>query len=147
MRKYRPNCRRKDKSVKAGEKAVYERRDLELLPYEVRANLPILGSQQHQGGQAKVWARCVTADGTLVWYLTEGSARRNPEGQAADYLLYGLVEGPCRRLDYFWLSDLAASRSPSGLSVRRDSHWQPKELREIAPEMFKSQENHPQRED
>jgi hypothetical protein len=109
---------------------------LKLLPYTVRENLPILGSQQNKRGQAKVWTKCFTADGTVTWYITEGSVRRDSEGRAVDYLLYGLVEGQCRKLEYFWLSDLASVRGPMGLPVRRDSDWQPKSLVEIAPEMF-----------
>ena len=111
-------------------------RALKLLPYAIRENLPMLGSQQSLGGRAKALARCFTADGARAWYITEGSARRNTDGQAVDYLLYGLVEGERRTLDYFWLSELETLRSPRGLPVRRDSHWRPKMLQEIAPEMF-----------
>jgi hypothetical protein len=118
---------------------------LKLLPYAIRENLPLLGSQQHKGGQAKVWAKCSTFNGGRVWYITEGSARRTPDGEAVDYLLYGLVEGERRKLDYFWLSDLAAFRSPTGLPVGRDRHWRPKRLAEIAPDLF--QIGHKQQED
>ena len=117
-------------------------RGLKLLPYPIRENLPILGSQQRLGGQAKVLTRWFTPDGSRAWYITEGSARRDPDGKAVDYLLYGLVEGERRELDYFWLSDLATLRSSTGLPVQRDSHWQPKTLQEIAPQMFRSQGNH-----
>jgi len=109
---------------------------LKLLPYAVRENLPILGSQQSKGGQAKALARCFAAEDARAWYITEGSARRNTDGKAVDYLLYGLVEGEHRKLDYFWLSELETLRSPRGLPVRRDSHWRPKMLQEIAPELF-----------
>ena len=115
-------------------------RALKLLPYPIRENLPILGSQQHMGGKARALARCCTADGSHAWYITEGSARRDPDGKAVDYLLYGLVEGQRREFDYFWLSDLETLCSPAGLPVVRDSHWEPKMLQEIAPEMFKSNE-------
>lgn len=111
---------------------------LRLLPYAIRENLPILGSRQHLGGQTKVLTRCLTADGALAWYITEGSARRTPAGEAVDYLLYGLVEGQGRKLDYFWLSDLVTLRSPTGAAVVRDLRWQPKLLEEIAPELFKT---------
>ena len=120
-------------------------RSLGLLPYEIRENLPLLGSQQSKGGQAKPVAKCCIADGSLSWYITEGSARRDADGKAVDYLLYGLVAGMRRQLDYFWLSDLTTIRSPSGLLVQRDSHWRPRSLEEIAPELF--QINHQQRED
>jgi hypothetical protein len=116
------------------------RTGLMLLPYSVRENLPILGSQQGKGGQAKVWVKCFIPDGSLAWYITEGSARRNPDGQAVDYLLFGLVEGQDRKLDYFWLSDLEAIRGPTGLPVERDPDWQPRTLQEIAPELFASQD-------
>jgi len=120
-------------------------RSLKLLPHKIRENLPILGSQQSKGGQAKVWAKCCTADGSFIWYITEGSARRNVDGMAVDYLLYGLVDGPGRQLDYFWLSDLTTVRSPTGLPAQRDPHWQPRSLAQIAPELF--QIDHQQRED
>jgi len=120
-------------------------RGLKLLPYAVRENLPVLGTQQHKGGQAKAIAKCSMADGSRTWFITEGSARRNPDGQAVDYLLYGLVQAERRELDYFWLSDLVTLRSPTGLPVARDSRWQPKTLAVIAPELFQPPEN--QRED
>jgi hypothetical protein len=112
-------------------------RGLQLLPYPIRENLPSLGSQRSMGGQAKAIAKCCMADGSRRWYITEGSARRDTDGKAVDYLLYGLVEeGGHRQLDYFWLSDLATLRSPAGAPVERDRHWQPKGLAEIASEMF-----------
>jgi len=113
---------------------------LKLLPYTVRENLPILGSQRGLGGQVKAIVKCGTADRALAWYIAEGSARRDTEGKAVDYLLYGLVEGQHRELDYFWLSDLQTLRSPTGLPVERDPRWRPKTLEEIAPELFRTQE-------
>jgi hypothetical protein len=110
---------------------------LKLLPYRVRENLPILGSQQGLGGRAKAWTRWFISRGSLEWYITEGSARRNGEGRAVDYLLFGLVVGQGTKLDYFWLSDFA-DRGPTDLVVERDLHWRPKALAEIAPEMFKT---------
>lgn len=146
MKKHGKNSLGENKAVKADPKTVRNTsRRLQLLPYPIRENLPILGSQQKLGGQAKVLARWFTPGGSRAWYLTEGSARRDPEGKAVDYLLYGLVEGPGRKFDYFWLSDLATLRSPRGSPVQRDSHWRPKMLQEIAPEMFPI--DHQQQED
>ncbi len=117
-----------------------EARAMKLLPYSVRENLPILGSQQHLGGNAKAWAKCATIDRSCAYYITEGSARRNPAGEAVDYLLFGLVIDQGRRLDYFWLSDLATFRSPAGLPLVRDCCWKPRLLEEVAPELFQLQE-------
>jgi hypothetical protein len=115
-------------------------RGLKLLPYAIRENLPILGTRQSMGGKAKVLARWSTPDGSLVWYVTEGSARRDTDGKAVDYLLFGLIVGERTQLDYFWLSDFTTSCGPTGVPVEPDLHWQPKTLEEIAPEMFKSKE-------
>lgn len=115
-----------------------EAQALKFLPYPVRENLPILGSQQHLRGKARVLAKCSTANGALAYYVIEGSARRNTDNEAVDYLLYGLVAGQCRKLDYFWLSDLAAFRSSTGLPLVRDRRWKPKPLEEIAPELFRT---------
>ncbi|MDI6451750.1 hypothetical protein [Anaerobaca lacustris] len=84
--------------------------------------------------------RWSTRDGSLAWYVTEGSARRTPDGEAVDYLLYGLVVGPDRRFDYFWLSDVMMHHDSLGMRVERHSRWRPKRLDEIAPEMFRSQD-------
>jgi len=118
----------------------HKARAVRLLPYAVRENLPILGSQQSLGGQAKALTRWYTPDGSRSWYITEGSARRDREGRAADYLLFGLVTGPGQQLDYFWLSDFSDGCGPRGMPVKRDLRWRPKILEEIAPEMFRSQE-------
>ena len=118
----------------------HKARALKLLPYAVRENLPILGSQQSLGGEAKAVARWSTADCSHAWYIAEGSARRDQEGRAMDYLLFGLVAGQGKRLDYFWLSDFVSGGGPTGPLVQRDLRWRPKTLEEIAPEMFKTQE-------
>jgi hypothetical protein len=143
MKKHCHKRLRKNKSAATGRKAFPKSRGLQLLPYPIRENLPILGGQQSKGGRAQIVAKCFTTDGLDAWYITEGSARRSAEGQAVDYLLYGLAEGAGRKLDYFWLSDLATFRSTTGAPVERDSHWRPKSLAQIAPELFQSPEDRP----
>jgi hypothetical protein len=139
MDKHFPNSLRENTPVTADRRAARNKAcGLKLLPYPIREDLPILGSTQHLGGNAKVLAKCLTADGALAWYITEGSARRDPAGKAVDYLLYGLVEGQGRKLDYFWLSDLVTLCSPTGAAVGRDAHWQPRTLQQIAPELFQT---------
>jgi hypothetical protein len=136
MKRYRQERLSKNRAAIADGPSAGKSRGLQLLPYPIRENLPILGSQQNKGGKAKALAKCCTADGSRAWYITEGSARRNTDGKAVDYLLYGLVEGERRELNYFWLSDLGTLCSPTGLPVQRDRNWQPKTLQEIAPELF-----------
>ena len=114
-------------------------RSLKLLPYTVRENLPVLGSRQHLAGKARALVRWFTPDRSVEWYVIEGSARRNAEGIAVDYLLFGLVTGESNRLEYFWLSEMAGS-GPTRLWVWRDRQWQPKVLEEIAPDLFPTQE-------
>lgn len=129
--------------ARANKKAVSSRvRGLRLLPYTIRENLPILGSQRRLGGRVKALVRWFVADGSLTWYVTEGSARRNREGKAVDYLLYGLIVGQSMRLDYFWLSDFTNDHGPMGRRVERDLRWQSKILGEIAPEMFRSPDDY-----
>jgi hypothetical protein len=113
-------------------------RGLRLLPYAIRENLPILGSQRRLGGRTKALVRWSTRDGSLAYYITEGSPRRTPDGEAVDYLLYGLIIGRDRQFDYFWLSDLMRHHSPRGMRVERDPRWRPKRLDEITPAMFRS---------
>jgi hypothetical protein len=141
MKKHPQKRPHENKAVVADRKAArIKARGLKLLPYPIRENLPILGSQQRLGGKMKVLTRWFTPDGSLAWHITEGSARRDKDGKAVDYLLFGLVEGQCSEMNYFWLSDLETVRGPTGVPVERDLHWRPKTLEEIAPEMFKSQE-------
>ena len=98
MKKYCQNPLCENNAVTADKRAVSKSRSLKLLPYEIRENLPILGSQQRLGGKMKVLTRWLTPDGSRAWHITEGSARRDTEGKAVDYLLYGLVEGERREL-------------------------------------------------
>ena len=62
-------------------------------------------------------------------------------GREVDFRFFGLVDGHCKELGYFLLSELEEVRGPMGLPIERDLYWQPKTLEEIAPEMFKSTAN------
>jgi len=133
--------RGENSGVKANGKALSSTgRGRRLLPYAIRENLPILGSQRRVGGRAKALVRWSTSDGSITYYVTEGSPRRTPDGEAVDYLLYGLVVGQDRQFDYFWLSDVMVCHDSLGTRVERDPRRRPKRLDEIAPEMFRSQD-------
>ena len=46
------------------------------------------------------------------------------------------MEGHCKELGYFNLSELESVRGPMGLPIERDLYFEPTSLEEIAPEMF-----------
>ena len=115
-------------------------RGMKLLPYKIRERLPSLGGQDDKGGKAVVYAKCFTPDSSWTWHITEGSPVRNSDNEPVDYILFGLVEGQCKELGYFRLSELESVRGPMGLPIERDLYWKPKTLEEIAPEMFSRNE-------
>ncbi|MHC4070493.1 MAG: DUF2958 domain-containing protein [Planctomycetota bacterium] len=115
-------------------------RGMKLLPYKIRERLPSLGGQDCKGGKAVAYAKCFTPSSSWTWYITEGSPVRNKDNDPVDYILFGLVEGQCKELGYFRLSELESVRGPMGLPIERDLHWKPKTLEEIAPEMFGNNE-------
>ena len=103
---------------------------MELLPQEVRRLLPPLYSQESKGGDAMAYTKYFISWNSWTWFVTEGA----PEGD--DFMFFGLVEGLEKELGYFSLSELQSVRGPLGLRVERDLYWQPKTLRQIAPELF-----------
>jgi hypothetical protein len=46
------------------------------------------------------------------------------------------VDGHDKELGYFSLSELEGVTGLMGLPIERDLHWQPRTLKEIAPELF-----------
>ena len=115
-------------------------RGMKLLTKQIRKNLPPLYAQESKGGQAIVYIKYFTPDAGWSWWVTEGSPVLDDSGQEIDFQFFGLVEGHCRELGYFNLSELESVNGPMGLPIERDLHWQPKTLEEIAPEMFRSNE-------
>ncbi len=115
-------------------------RGMKLLPHKIRERLPSLGGQDDKGGKAVAYAKCFTPDSSFTWFITEGSPVRNNDNDVVDYILFGLVEGQCKELGYFRLSELESVNGPMGLPIERDLYWKPKTLEEIAPEMFSSNE-------
>jgi hypothetical protein len=101
---------------------------MELLTEEVRKQLPPLGGQDGEGGEAIVYAKFFTPDGSWTWYATEFSPQ---EG-----LFFGLVDGLYKELGYFALAELESVTGPLGLHIERDTSWKPTRLRDIAPELF-----------
>jgi DUF2958 family protein len=101
---------------------------MELMTEEIRRQLPPLYGQDGKGGNAIAQVKYFTPDSSWTWYATEFSPQ---EG-----LFFGLVDGQCKELGYFALSELESATGPMGLHIERDLHWKPKTLAEIAPELF-----------
>jgi hypothetical protein len=100
---------------------------MKLLTQEIREKLPPLYSQEKLGGKTVAYVKFFTPDSNWTWWAIEFDG---------EDLFFGLVEGHCRELGYFSLSELQNLCGPLGLPVERDLYWQPKRLEEIAPELF-----------
>lgn len=112
-------------------------RGMKLLTEEIRRKLPPLYSQENKGGKAVVYTKYFTPSSNWTWYVTEGEPVTDDSGKEVDFRFFGLVDGHCKELGYFSLSELESVNGPMGLPIERDLYWQPKTLEEIAPEMFK----------
>jgi len=115
-------------------------RGMKLLTQEIRRKLPPLYAQDGKGGNAVVYVKYFTPSSSWTWYATEGEPVRGDSGKEVDFRFFGLVDGHCRELGYFVLSELEEVRGPMGLPIERDLYWKPKTLGEIAPELFKDNE-------
>ena len=114
--------------VKANKRAANDKiRGMKLLTKEIRRKLPPLYSQDDKGGKAIAYVKFFTPDSGFTFWATEFDGKDT---------FFGLVDGHCKELGYFSLSELESIRGPMGLPIERDLHWQPKTLEEIAPELF-----------
>ena len=100
---------------------------MDLLTAEVRKQLPPPYAQEKLGGSAVAYVKLFTPDGSWTWYATEFDGEDT---------FFGLVDGHCKELGYFSLSELQQLRGPMGLAVERDLHFPPTPLDQIAPELF-----------
>jgi len=136
-------CISGDRVIQADKRATNKRvRGMKLLSKEIRKKLPPLYAQEDKGGKAIVYLKLFTPDGSFTWYLTEGSPITDDSGKEVDFHFFGLVDGLEKELGYVALSELESVRGPLGLPVERDLWWEPKTLDEIAPEMFRSPDDH-----
>ena len=115
-------------------------RGMKLLTKEMRKKLPPLYAQESKGGKAVVYLKLFTPDAGWTWLATEGCPITDEQDNEVDFQFFGMVEGQCKELGYFNLSELESVRGPMGLPIERDLWWEPKTLAEIAPEMFKTQD-------
>ena len=97
---------------------------MELLPEEIRQQLPPLYSQEHVDDPV-VLVKFFTPDSNWTWYAYEFDG---------EDLFFGLVYGFETELGYFSLSELSEARGPLGLPIERDIHFTPKPLSEVRKE-------------
>ena len=97
---------------------------MELLPQELRQQLPPLYSQEHVEDPLVV-CKFFTPDSTWTWYAYEFDGND---------LFFGLVYGFETEFGYFSLHELEEARGPLGLPIERDLHFTPKKLSEVRKE-------------
>ncbi|MCK4578705.1 MAG: DUF2958 domain-containing protein [Candidatus Marinimicrobia bacterium] len=104
---------------------------MDLMPDELRRNLPNLYEQEKLGAEAIAYVKYFTPDSSWTWYATEFDGKDT---------FFGLVDGFEKELGYFSLLELTTVRGPLGLPIERDLYWKPRTLREISPELFRKQD-------
>lgn len=93
-----------------------------LLTKEIIKKLPKLGEQDNKGLDAIAYVKFFTPWSSWTWYATEFDG---------DDIFFGLVDGFCKELGYFSLSELESLKGPYGLKVERDLYFNPKMLKDL----------------
>jgi Protein of unknown function (DUF2958) len=94
---------------------------MELLPAEIRAQLPVLYAQS-ESSDAIVYVKFFTPDSNWTWYATEFDGEDT---------FFGLVQGFEEELGYFSLSELQEYRGALGIGIERDLHFKPTPLSQL----------------
>ncbi|MCC5654625.1 DUF2958 domain-containing protein [Nostoc sp. XA013] len=94
---------------------------MELLPAEIRAQLPVLYAQE-KCSDAIVYVKFFTPSGNWTWYVTEFDGEDT---------FFGLVQGFEEELGYFSLNELQEYRGALGIGIERDFHFKPTPLSQL----------------
>ncbi len=95
---------------------------VELLPKEMREQLPELYANEELGLAAQALVKYFTPDSNWSWYGSEFDG---------EDIFFGLVIGFVPELGYFSLKELQSARGSLGLPIERDLHFEPKSLGEL----------------
>ena len=95
---------------------------MKLLTKEIQNILPKLFEQDSKGLNAIAYVKFFTPDSNWTWYATEFDG---------DDTFFGLVDGFCKELGYFSLSELENVRGPFGLKIERDLYFVPTTLEDL----------------
>lgn len=99
-----------------------EARKKELLPDEIREQIPKLYETDGMGLFAIAIVKFFTPDANWTWYATEFDG---------EDIFFGLVDGFERELGYFSLHELATIKGALGLLVERDVTFEPETLENL----------------
>jgi hypothetical protein len=107
---------------------------MELLPEELRQQLPPLYSQEHEP-DPMVYVKFFHPLSHWTWYAYEGSpvdenGYYDTSSEKVDFVFFGWVYGDVPELGYFSLSELE-SVNVMGLGIERDVHFTPMRLSEV----------------
>jgi len=124
---------------------------MKLITEEIKKRLPPLYSQEEKGEEAIAQLKFFDPTGSWTWYVTEGSpvddegmmiGPGESEGEPADFLFFGLVDGFEAEMGYFSLSELETAKEGltglKALPIERDLYWTPKTLREVRAQIAKN---------
>ena len=95
---------------------------MKLITEEIKRMLTKLYEQDGKGFDAIAFVKFFTPDSNWYWYATEF------DGEDA---FFGLVDGFCKEMGYFSLSELESVRGPLGLKIERDLYLKPTTLEEL----------------
>ncbi|MFC1959366.1 DUF2958 domain-containing protein [Chloroflexota bacterium] len=95
---------------------------MELLPDDIRQQLPELYTNEELGLDAPAVVKFFTPDAGWTWYASEFDGND---------LFFGLVSGLEVELGYFSLSELREVRGPWGLPIERDLYFKPQSLSDL----------------
>jgi hypothetical protein len=107
---------------------------MELLPQELRQQLPPLYSQEHEP-DPMVICKFFHPLSHWTWYAYEGSpvdenGYYDTDEEKVDFVFFGWVYGDFPEMGYFALSELE-SVTVMGLGIERDLHFTPMKLSEV----------------
>ena len=87
-----------------------------LLTKEIKAKLPALYTNEEKKPEdIPVIVKFFAPWNNWTWYATEGEQQED-----GDWMFFGLVDGHCKELGYFTLSQLEEVKGPVGLKIERD---------------------------
>jgi len=95
---------------------------MKLITREIKSILPKLYEQDNKGLNAIAYVKFFTPDSSWTWYATEFDGKD---------VFFGLVDGFCKELGYFSLSELESVRGPYGLKIERDLYFEPTTLKDL----------------